>query len=350
MILGSFNLSKIIGGVIGDLVLGNKKAAIAGIILEALGVFAICFSEIGLYIGLVLLSIGGGLYLPNLYASAGKLYLQKSKYLDSVYTFLYGTVMLGALIGPLALLSVQQSERWITGFILVGLLLILAVVPIIFINNVKNDSITTDEQLPPLAARVILIVIALLFVGILWGVYDLTATHANTLQYHFREISSLPLPPMFWSSASSMIIIPICILLTVLWLFLKIPQFTKLALGFILANLSFIILVTIPESPAEGQAIIFILSLVLFYFAEIIIGPTLNSILARYTNPKYLGILMSLNFAPASFFMWLITSFSTEVGGYTLQIMIAGCILFSIVTSLLILFAIIKRFTSLKNV
>ncbi|MEL6560805.1 MAG: MFS transporter [Bacteroidota bacterium] len=336
--------------MLGDLVLGNKNTAIAGIILEALGVFALCFSEVGLYVGLVLLSIGGGLYLPNLYASVGKLYLQKSKFFDSVYTFLYGTVMLGALIGPLSLLSVQQSERWITGFILVGLLMILAVVPIIFTKNLKNDSITTDEQPPPLAARIVLIPIALLFVGIFWGVYDLTATHANTLQYHFSEASSLPLPRTFWSSASSMFIIPICILLTVLWLFLKIPQFTKLALGFMFANLSFIILVSIPESPAEGQAIIFILSLVLFNFAEILISPTINSILARYTNPKYLGILMSLNFAPASFFMWLITLFSNEVAGYTLQIMIAGCILFSIVTSLLVLFAIIKRFTSLKNV
>lgn len=63
----SIVFSIIIGAIIGDLLIGNKKAIIIGGVLQSLGAFSLCIPSItGLYIGLFFVTLGGGLYTPNI--------------------------------------------------------------------------------------------------------------------------------------------------------------------------------------------------------------------------------------------------------------------------------------------
>jgi len=82
----SLLISQLFGSVIGDLVLGNKKALIIGGVIQGIGALIISTLSIeGFYIGLVLFVIGNGLYSQNMVSHFGKNYLNKYKYLDSAY-------------------------------------------------------------------------------------------------------------------------------------------------------------------------------------------------------------------------------------------------------------------------
>jgi len=98
----SLVFSQIIGAILGDLLIGNKKAVIIGAILQSLGAFGLCIpSTTGLYIGLFLVVLGGGLYTPNIISNFGKLYLNRTKLLDAGFTLFYFAVNIGAFVGVL---------------------------------------------------------------------------------------------------------------------------------------------------------------------------------------------------------------------------------------------------------
>lgn len=61
-------IAKIAGAILGDLALGNKKSIIYGGVIQAVGAFCLCISTIeGLYLGLMLIVVGGGIILSKHY-------------------------------------------------------------------------------------------------------------------------------------------------------------------------------------------------------------------------------------------------------------------------------------------
>jgi POT family proton-dependent oligopeptide transporter len=80
----AFLLSKVIGGIIGDLVLGNKKTVILGLALQAIGAWLFCItSTTCMYSGLFFLALGTGLFDTNMDSNFGKLYLRKPVLIDA---------------------------------------------------------------------------------------------------------------------------------------------------------------------------------------------------------------------------------------------------------------------------
>jgi POT family proton-dependent oligopeptide transporter len=128
----SFVISQIIGAIFGDLLIGNKKAIIVGGIIQALGCFFLCIpSTIGLYTGLSLVVFGNGLYTPNLIASFGKSYLNKTKLLHSGFTLFRLMVNIGAFLGTILISFISVKFNFTFGFILTGILMLLSIIPIL---------------------------------------------------------------------------------------------------------------------------------------------------------------------------------------------------------------------------
>lgn len=60
--------SKIIGGIFGDLLIGNRKSIIIGGIMQSIGAFSLCIpSTVGLYCGLLLMVLGSGFFFAESY-------------------------------------------------------------------------------------------------------------------------------------------------------------------------------------------------------------------------------------------------------------------------------------------
>jgi len=254
----SFLFSKIIGAIIGDLIIGNKKAIIIGGVIQALGAFSLCIpSTTGLYIGLFLVVLGGGLYTPNIISNFGKLYLNKTKLLDAGFTIFYLAVNLGAFFGVVSIGYLGEKYGWNIGFIIAGILMLLSIIPIILSKDKKIEQ--TTENKATVNQRIINIIIAFIVVSFFGAISEIGNVRIFDLQIKLSEISTLNIPKTMWYSLNSVFILPIINIFAIIaWTFFYNSQFFKLTIGFIFGAISFGILFLIPEMPTEKHTIIYL--------------------------------------------------------------------------------------------
>lgn len=294
----SLVFSQIVGALFGDLLIGNKKSIIIGGIIQAIGAFSLCIpSTTGLYSGLFLVVLGSGFFTPNIISSFGKIYLNKTRLLDSGFTIFYLAINLGSFLGVLLIGYLGEKYGYNIGFITSGILMLISIIPIIFLTKEKRlDEIEKNEF--PISKRIINILIAFIVVGLFWGFYEISSIRTFDLQLQLSQISTLGIPNHLWQSINSIFILPISIIAIILWTYFYNSQFFKLMLGFIFGVISFGILFLIPDVPTEQHIITYLISLLFLAISEIHIAPIIHSILTKYSNPKYLAILISLAFLP----------------------------------------------------
>ena len=308
--IASFLFSKIIGAILGDLIIGNKKALIIGGIIQALGAFSFCIpSTTGLYVGLFLVVLGGGLYTPNIISNFGKLYLKKTKLLDAGFTIFYFAVNLGAFFGVMSIGYIGEKYGWNIGFIIAGILMLLSIIPIILSKDEKIEQ--TTENKATVTQWTINIIIAFVIVSLFWSIYEIGNIRIFDLQLKLSEISTLNIPKSM-TSLNSVFILPISIIAIIVWTFFYNNHFLKLTIGFIFGAISFGVLFLIPEIPTEKHTIIYLLSLLFLSISEIHIAPIIYSILTKNSNPKYLAILISLAFIPTRLFSVIFSVFNEK--------------------------------------
>lgn len=329
-LLVSLLFSQIIGGIFGDLIIGNKKSIIIGGIIQAIGAFILCVPSInGLYIGLFLVVLGNGFFTPNFTSNFGKLYLNKTKLLDSGFTILYFAINLGSFFGVLLIGYIGNKYGYNFGFIFSGVLMLLSIIPIIF-SKEKNIAKKSNNELL-LSNRILNILVAFIVIGVFWQIYEISNTRVFNLQLQFSEISSLGVPEFLWQSINVIFILPISLFVIVFWSFFYKNQFFKLMLGFIFGALSLGVLFLIPDELKEQHSIVFMISLFFLTMAEIHISPTLHSVLTKYTNPKYLAILISLAFLPGRLISLIFGLFNDEFYDNPMLGVKFGIIIFTVI-------------------
>ncbi|WP_430968335.1 MFS transporter [Spongiimicrobium sp. 2-473A-2-J] len=309
---GAIVFSQLIGALLGDLLLGNKRALIIGGVLQAIGAFSFCIPSVtGLYLGLFLVVLGGGLYTPNIISHFGKLYLNNTKLLDAGFTILYLAVNIGGFIGPFFIGYLGHELGWTIGFSIAGILMLFSIIfPLLSRETVLNQILEKDTGM---GERVVKILIAFVLVGLFWAIYEVSSIGIFDLQIAFSEFSSLNILKNSWASTSTVFIVPISLAAIILWSYFYNSQFVKLTVGFLLGAISFGILLFIPEVPADQHIALYLISLVLLSLAEIHIAPIIHSVLTQYANPKYLAILISLAFVPTKILSLLIGLFYDEL-------------------------------------
>lgn len=300
LFIGVIVFTRIIGGLLGDLWIGNRKAIIIGGILQTIGIFSLLSpTETGLYSGLLLIVLGSGLFAPNILANYGKLHLYKIKQLDSGFTLLYAVVGFCSFLGISTIGIIGEKLGFRYAFITAGLLMLLSVAPILIVREakpIKNTSLSI-----PVSFRTLNIIIALFVAGIFWFLYEVSYIQVSELQTNFKNILSYNIPDSWWYSFNSVLFLPVGIILIIVWRYFYSSQFFKLLSGFIFGVLSLSILLMIPEQPIEQHFYLFMLYFIFWAIAELHIAPIILSVITQYGNPKYLAILISLVFIPGIF-------------------------------------------------
>ena len=304
--IGSLMFSQIVGGLLGDLLIGNRKSIIIGGIVQALGAFALCIPfTMGLYVGLFLVVLGSGFYTPNILSSFGKSYLNKAKLLDSGFTILYLSVNLGSFLGILIIGYLGENIGYRIGFLTSGILMLLSIVPVLILKeSAPNDFIKNKFSINK---KIIAIGIAFIAVGLYWGIYQIGHIQISYLQMEFVQIPSLNFSQNLWPQVNNVFIISTGAVAVLLWTFFYSTQFIKLTFGFIFGAISFGILLFIPEIPQEQHITLFFIALLFLGISEIHIAPIIHSVLTKYSNPKYLTILISLSLLPSMLIAWAFT-------------------------------------------
>ena len=125
---GLVYITPIFGGLIADKVLGYRKAVIIGAFVMTLGHAAMAlevFDDFFLYLGLICLIIGNGLFKPNISSIVGQLYKTEGQDKDAGYTIFYMGINSGAFLGILLCGYIGENIGWHYGFGLAGVFMFL---------------------------------------------------------------------------------------------------------------------------------------------------------------------------------------------------------------------------------
>ncbi len=138
-------LTPIIGGYLADRLLGTRHAIILGGILSAIG-YALLAIPINncLYMGLALIIIGNGFFIPNIANAVGHLYQKNDACHESAFTLFYSAINIGALLPPLVISEIIRFSNWHTVFLISAFSISIGTLIFYF----KNPRDTTMVEIP----------------------------------------------------------------------------------------------------------------------------------------------------------------------------------------------------------
>ena len=124
----------VVGGMLADKILGQRRSIIWGGILLAAGSFimAIPYKE-SFFIGMGILIVGNGYFKPNISTIVGSLYKPGDGRRDAGFSLFYMGINVGVMLGGLLCGWIGQQYNWHAGFGLAGVFMILGLT--VFIKN-----------------------------------------------------------------------------------------------------------------------------------------------------------------------------------------------------------------------
>ncbi|MCD6069446.1 MAG: putative Glucose-phosphate adenylyltransferase [Bacteroidetes bacterium] len=344
--IGSVYLSNIIGGVLGDFLTGNKYTALAGSALQILAAISFCFpSEISLYLGLILLSLGSGLNNPNFLAQYGKRFADSPARLDGGMTIWYSVINFGAIIGSF-IISVIGNYNYLYGFVLAAFIMSLSVLFLIFTKETKVfPSLAISHSAK--GRSIVYIIVAILLGGVFWALYDQCSSGLFELQMTVEKASEQNgLVGNFWQIWGAVCILVSGIVLSLVWSFIYVNSFTKIGIGFLLGALAFCLFALDSDTNTGLNIFVFAGITFLLSVSDLFVAPILSSVIIRHTNPRYLTLIISLSFLPAGFVPPLLGSIIRQADISSFVIEVVGTVLMCFIGTTVI---VLSRFWAPKQ-
>jgi POT family proton-dependent oligopeptide transporter len=308
---GSFFLTSLVGGYVGDTKLGYRSTGSLGMVLMLLAQLSLVVGQsAGTVIGLLLYSIGYGLFNPNMNAAVAELYHDDENLRSAAYTILYSGINLGAMMGPLVCGYIALRTHWRYGF--------LATIPCTLLGVILFAGAADRASRPPegdsddaggLAIRggkLFLIVAGLGLLGIIFaGVFDQMGSSVTLLVHRHvhRDFSTFQIPAGYVQAINPFLVILIG---PVLSFIIKQGTFSKtrvgkmkiLILGFVCLGTGFLLLSIGSLNLADiGSQVHFswawvFSAILLTTFGELLFAPTAVSLIAGMSSIKRRGLVM----------------------------------------------------------
>ncbi len=259
---GLVYFTPLLGGIMADRWLGQRKSVVAGGVLMAIGHFLMAFESL-FFIALLFLILGNGAFKPNISTQVGSLYPPGDARRDRAFNIFYLGINLGAFLSPLLCGTVGEIYGWHYGFTLAGVGMILGLVVYLaggrHLIPVQEEKKTTvrirqsgdggrflsgDDR-----HRLLALVSICLFVIVFWIAFE---QQGNTLALWAdedtdRRIGGWEIPAPFFQSLNPLFIFLCTPLVTRLWAWqsrrgCEPDSILKMAIGCVLLGLSFFIM------------------------------------------------------------------------------------------------------------
>ncbi len=186
-ILGSYAslvyITPVLGGLIADRYLGQRKAVVFGGVLLAIGHLLMAFEGTGgqndpminvLWAALAFIVVGSGFLKANISVMVGQLYPMKDIRRDGAYTIFYMGINAGAALGTLLVGYLGETIGWSYGFglagigMVIGLLVFIAYKPLLL---GKGEAPNPERLAAPafgMKLETLMYVIGVASVGVIW--------------------------------------------------------------------------------------------------------------------------------------------------------------------------------------
>jgi POT family proton-dependent oligopeptide transporter len=116
---GLVYLTPIVGGLVADRLLGQRRTVIIGATLMAAGHFMMA-SEPLFLLALTTLIVANGAFKPNIVTQVGGLYASRDPRRDRAYSIFYVGINVGAFLAPLVCGTLGEQVGWHYGFLAAG--------------------------------------------------------------------------------------------------------------------------------------------------------------------------------------------------------------------------------------
>jgi POT family proton-dependent oligopeptide transporter len=326
---GLVYLTPVVGGLIADKYLGQKRSVFIGGTLMALGQIVLFGSEASFFIGLLLLIIGNGFFKPNISTQVGNLYPPGDSRRDGAFTIFYMGINLGAFICNFICGTLAAAYGWRYGFLAAGIGMCIG----LFVQLIgqktlapdtlqKRESGTQEAQKQPLSKsewkRVWALVILCALNIVFWAVYE---QQGNTMQSWADERTIWP----SWASSTWFQSV------NPAFIFLFAPFFdrfwawqnkrgkepssvAKMAIGCFILGASFVVMVVGAKMIGTGKGSVFwpIFCTMLLTVGELYLSPIGLSLVTKVAPVRIVSLMMG---------MWFLSSFFGNIlSGYIGQL------------------------------
>ena len=311
----------ILGGILADRVLGQRRTVMVGAVLMALGHFVMAI-ESSFFLALMLLILGNGAFKPNVSTQVGSLYPAGDPRRDGAFTIFYMGINLGAFISNLVCGTLAAVYGWHYGFGAagVGMLLGLGVYVLggkyLAPDNLKkreaNHQVAVEDR--PMDAgerqRVFALIALCALNVVFWAVYE---QQGNTMQSWaddqtiWPKVLGFQIPSTWFQSVNPLMIVVFAPILDMFWMRQskkgKEPSsVTKMAIGCVLLGLSFIVMIVGAQAVGHGKGSPMwpMACVLLLTIGELYLSPIGLSLVTKVSPVRMVSMMMG---------MWLMSSF-----------------------------------------
>jgi len=313
---GLVYLTPIVGGLLADRVLGQRRTVIIGATLMAIGHFMMAFEKLFLF-ALCILILGNGAFKPNISTQVGSLYPPGDRRRDRAFSIFYVGINLGAFLAPLVCGTLGEEVGWHYGFAAAGVGMTLSL--IIYLcgaSNLPEDALVRRAPLQqPLdrSAWQSIFALLLLFapVSLFWATYE---QQGNTIalwadQFTDRHFLGGEIPVTWFQAFNPFMIFAFTPLIVAFWRWQghrEHSTITKLSIGCLLNALAYLVMMAAAWSAGGGKAdwLWLFAYFVVITVGEIYLSPTSLSLVTKVAPTSLLSMMMGV---------WLSTSF---IGGF----------------------------------
>ncbi len=222
--IGLVYFMPVIGGLIGDQILGQRKAVLLGAVAMAIGHFLMAFESAFLF-AMAALIIGSGLLKGNLAAQVGALYDKKDQRRDTAFSIYNVAVNIGATIAPLVCGTLGELLGWHYGFGAAGIGMMIGIVIYVMgakhlpdvpkTHDAKAASGLQDGDMQKIGMLIVLFLIASLYwiaQAQVWNTYPLWIKDHVDL-----NVAGFSTPITWFQSLDSFAVLALAPLIMLLW-------------------------------------------------------------------------------------------------------------------------------------
>ena len=313
---GLVYLTPILGGLLADRVLGQRRTVIVGATLMAIGHFMMAFEHLFL-LALGFLILGNGAFKPNISTQVGMLYPTGDRRRDRAFSIFYVGINLGAFLAPLICGTLGEEIGWHYGFAAAGVGMTLGlIIYIVATPHLPSDAFASrplpDGRLDRSAWQSIAVLLLLFApVSLYWATYE---QQGNTIalwadQFTDRRFLGGEIPVTWFQAFNPFMIFAFTPFIVAFWRRQgnnEPSTATKLAIGCLINALGYLIMVVAAWSAGSGKAswLWLFAYFVVITIGELYLSPTSLSLVTKIAPKALLSMMMGV---------WLATSF---VGGF----------------------------------
>lgn len=323
---GLVYVTPILGGLIADRWLGQRKTVVVGGLLMALGHFVMAI-ESSFFVALVLLILGNGAFKPNISTQVGRLYPPKDPRRDGAFTIFYMGINTGAFICNFVCGTLAVVYGWHYGFAAAGVGMLLGLSVYLWGQKYLADDNLTEakvvqqdsgslskQEWARVGALVVLCALNIVF----WAVYE---QQGNTMQSWADDKTIWPtilgfhVPSTWFQSFNPFCIILLGPLLDMFWRWQTkrgtVPStVSKMAIGSFLLGFSFIVMIigVLAVGDGKGSAFWPLFCTLLLTVGELYLSPIGLSLVTKVSPARIVSMMMG---------MWFLSSFfGNTLSGY----------------------------------